>query len=349
MDISSNLTMGVDNQTVPNLNAELNWWGAASGPGVVGPGTGDNVTTNVDYIPWCTNVACTTFGAPVVNITRSTYFTTIQAAIDDAATQNGDTITVAAGTFVENVTINKSLTLTGVQADVPVSGRTAAGAGESTIHGLVIVSASNVEVNGFTLTNPGQTYAVSISSSADTVAISYDMIEDVGAVGLGSNVHSIVFQNGADNVSITHNSFNNINANAKTATGIGVLDSASSNSSTGLLIQDNTFTNIASVSKGAYGIIINNGAGTPNEASVTTSAGQTVGDVITAINTALGGAASLTLNSDGSVSQVLAPSYSGYQLNVTGDTTARGTTGMSFTQLFGIGDNQLGDRPRASA
>ena len=27
----------------------------------------------------------------------------------------------------------------------------------------------------------------------------------------------------------------------------------------------------------------------------------------------------------------------GYQLNVTGDTTQRGTTGMSFTQLFGIG------------
>jgi flagellar hook-associated protein 1 FlgK len=33
-------------------------------------------------------------------------------------------------------------------------------------------------------------------------------------------------------------------------------------------------------------------------------------------------------------------SYSGYTLNVTQDTTARGTTGMSFTQLFGLGAQQ---------
>ncbi len=36
------------------LNAENNWWGDASGPGPVGPGTGDNVSLNVDYTPWLT-------------------------------------------------------------------------------------------------------------------------------------------------------------------------------------------------------------------------------------------------------------------------------------------------------
>ena len=77
------------------------------------------------------------------------------------------------------------------------------------------------------------------------------------------------------------------------------------------------------------------------QVSVTTTAGQTVGNVISALNTALGGAVTFTLNSDGSVSSNTSALYPGYQLNVTGDTTQRGTTGMSFTQLFGIGGNNL--------
>jgi len=34
------------------LDATYNWWGDASGPGGVGPGTGDNVSVNVDFAPW---------------------------------------------------------------------------------------------------------------------------------------------------------------------------------------------------------------------------------------------------------------------------------------------------------
>ncbi|MGE5251429.1 MAG: hypothetical protein ACM3QS_14600, partial [Bacteroidota bacterium] len=49
---------GVVNQAVPLVNATNNWWGSASGPGPVGPGTGDNVSTNVDYDPWCLNSLC---------------------------------------------------------------------------------------------------------------------------------------------------------------------------------------------------------------------------------------------------------------------------------------------------
>jgi flagellar hook-associated protein 1 FlgK len=73
------------------------------------------------------------------------------------------------------------------------------------------------------------------------------------------------------------------------------------------------------------------------QVSVTTTAGQTIGDVVNALNTALGGAATLTLNSDGSISTANSALYPGYQLNVASDTTVRGTTGMSFTQIFGIG------------
>ena len=62
---------------------------------------------------------------------------------------------------------------------------------------------------------------------------------------------------------------------------------------------------------------------------------------MSALNTAMGGAATFTLNSDGSISTANSALYPGYQLNVTGDTTQRGTTGMSFTQLFGLGANAL--------
>ncbi|MGZ5925083.1 MAG: flagellar hook-associated protein FlgK [Rhizomicrobium sp.] len=80
------------------------------------------------------------------------------------------------------------------------------------------------------------------------------------------------------------------------------------------------------------------------QVSVTTTAGQTIANVISALNGALGGAATFTLNSDGSISTAKSALYSDYQLNVTGDTTQRGTTGVSFTKLFGIGDNNLANQ-----
>jgi flagellar hook-associated protein 1 FlgK len=80
---------------------------------------------------------------------------------------------------------------------------------------------------------------------------------------------------------------------------------------------------------------------TTKKVSVTTTAGMTVGDVVTALNTAMGGAATFTLNSDGSISTAKSALYSDYQLNVNSDGTQRGGTGVSFTSLFGIGDNNL--------
>jgi flagellar hook-associated protein 1 len=76
-------------------------------------------------------------------------------------------------------------------------------------------------------------------------------------------------------------------------------------------------------------------------ATVNLTAGMTIGNVVSALNTAMGGTATFTLNSDGSISEAQPSNLSSYTLNVTTDTTQRGTTGMSFTQLFGIGANQL--------
>lgn len=84
-------------------------------------------------------------------------------------------------------------------------------------------------------------------------------------------------------------------------------------------------------------------------ASVTIIAGMTIGQVVTALNTAFGGSATFSLGSDGSLGMTPAPAFAKYQLNVTGDTTARGTTGMSFTELFGLGVQQAGAQANAFA
>lgn len=76
------------------------------------------------------------------------------------------------------------------------------------------------------------------------------------------------------------------------------------------------------------------------QAGVTITAGMTIGDVVNALNTAMGGAATFTLNPDGSMTETPAANLTGYQLNVTTDTTQRGTTGVSFSQLFGLGVGQ---------
>jgi parallel beta-helix repeat protein len=43
---------GIWNYDIVSVDAECNWWGAANGPGPVGPGSGDKVSPNVDYSPW---------------------------------------------------------------------------------------------------------------------------------------------------------------------------------------------------------------------------------------------------------------------------------------------------------
>jgi len=51
-NISGNSPNGVTNKATAMLNAKNNWWGAADGPSSVGPGSGDSVSTKVDFDPW---------------------------------------------------------------------------------------------------------------------------------------------------------------------------------------------------------------------------------------------------------------------------------------------------------
>ncbi len=108
-------TIGVENTGAVELDATYNWWNDVAGPNhpVSNPGSsGDEVSSNVDYDPWCTDPDCGASGIhPVVNVTQEISYSTIMGAIVEA--YPNDQITVAAGTFVEQVEITIPLTITG--------------------------------------------------------------------------------------------------------------------------------------------------------------------------------------------------------------------------------------------
>ncbi len=72
--------------------------------------------------------------------------------------------------------------------------------------------------------------------------------------------------------------------------------------------------------------------------------GGTMTDVINAINTGLGTAGTASLNANGAIEITGASGYEGYQTLVVNDTTNRAGTGLSFANMFGVGQRFPGDQ-----
>ncbi|MBK6698525.1 MAG: HYR domain-containing protein [Saprospiraceae bacterium] len=113
----------------------------------------------------------------VTNTNTSETFCDIQSAIDDPQTLNGHTLSVGAGTYVENIIVNKQLTILGPNDAIdPCSGATrvaeaivvpataAISSGE-----IFHVAASNVTIKGFTIDgdNTAITSGFSSTNGAD--------------------------------------------------------------------------------------------------------------------------------------------------------------------------------------
>jgi hypothetical protein len=169
-DLSSNGGLGVDNLSSTVLDAGLNWWGDASGPNVASNpgGTGSGVSTEVDYSPWLSTGIDSSvspgfqgdFSQLTVNATspqNSLQETgNLQEGVDDVLV--GGTVTARAGTYAENVIVDKPVTLLGANNTNPVPGRSGP---ESIVEpgltssfntdSVFTVEANNVTIEGFTI------------------------------------------------------------------------------------------------------------------------------------------------------------------------------------------------------
>ena len=272
------------------VTAENNWWGSTNGPTHADntfnvTAQGDASSDNVDYVPWYdTDMSGTSF-APIESddgLKAITYFSSFQTAIDAAA--GGETISCVAGTYTENVNVNKSVTLVGASsATVNVI---PAVAGTSVFN----VTANSVSMSEFTVSGAsggGQAgiylgAGVSLCNIFDNILTgNFDGIW----LGAGSNLNTLTSNTLTANyqgfeVYIAYdNTFTSNIANSNTNYGFKI-DSGDNNQFTSNIANSNTkfgfyvvtgdgggcsnttFTNNTANLNTTYGIRINGGSGT---------------------------------------------------------------------------------------
>jgi|LSQX01.1.fsa_nt_gb parallel beta-helix repeat protein len=165
----------------------------------------------------------------VHNITRGTDYLTIQEAIDDVITQNDDKIVVDEGTFIENVLINKSVTITGAAGHTSIID----GGGTGTV---VTITANGVVLDGFEITNSGNTPidgAVQLGAmdvSDGSIITSVEGVQVINNLIDGTQNGIGIF--GSDNNTIKGNEIKNIGIDGV------VLVSSSSNTIEGNVLND---------------------------------------------------------------------------------------------------------------
>jgi hypothetical protein len=195
-------------------------------------------------------------------------YPTIQAAVNDAGCT---TINVGPGVYNENVSINRSLTLNGAQQGVAFSGRTFGSASESKVTSstpgtpVIKINATNVTVDGFSVTDVVASFAaigIDVKSTCNGAVIANNIIDGISTPDLTGNgtAQAIYLEAGPDNVQILANQMNNVHSN-RSAKGVTIGDSNSTNPSVNILIDGNSISNVTSDTRGAYGVSINNGNG----------------------------------------------------------------------------------------
>ena len=185
---------GIYAKAATSVDAEYNWWGDASGPSGVGPGTGDAVSANVDYDPWLGFVPDL-----IVDPSGNGDYTTLQDAVDNA--DPGDTIFVISGSHTgaivdKNVTIIGSSNPAVITSGVPYKD----GSGLTTAFRLED-TADGAEIKNFIIEcdEPAGFYFAVFSRAADDVTI--DSLTISGSVQGITNY-------GGSNWQITNNTLN---------------------------------------------------------------------------------------------------------------------------------------------
>jgi hypothetical protein len=182
---------------------------------------------------------------------------TISAAI--TASSNGDVIIVNAGTYLENLTINKEVTLLGPNAAVSPNGgiRVAEAIIDLSSGRQINIGANNFSIKGFKIINSSMIGILSGGAMGTTfskfITIEKNLFENFNGIAIytsGSiadwtvtdnkinnvNGSAIVFAVSCINLTVTYNSLSNISSDG--------IQLASAYPASNYNIQNNTFTNI---------------------------------------------------------------------------------------------------------
>jgi hypothetical protein len=208
-----------------------------------------------------------------VYVTPNSFFSpisttpSIQRGIQAATT--GDTVNVEAGTYNEDVTVNKMVTLSGAQAGVAAPGRSGP---ESVIntpdgHTELQISVSDATVDGFTIQG---------NTNDNLLGTGVYLVPGISGTHFLNNIVQnniagmfLANANPADQAVIQGNLFqNNNNAGSATGTGIYADEFTAGNSGVqNVLIKNNSFTNSSFV-EDSWGIGISN-TSSPNFDDIT--------------------------------------------------------------------------------